>query len=95
MWQVYLMWWSLIVTMFPIRLKTASRALLGDVQVFGCIKNTLVVGVGVAMGDRVAPAQLAGYALSVSGFALYTRAKMLQAQGAEPKAPRRAHRKAL
>ena len=64
-------------------------------QVFGCIKNTLVVGLGVAMGDRVAPAQLAGYALSVSGFALYTRAKMLQAPGAGPKPPRRAHKKAL
>ena len=64
-------------------------------QVFGCIKNTLVVGLGVAMGDRVAPAQLAGYALSVSGFALYTRAKMLQAQGAGPKPPRRSHKKAL
>ncbi len=73
-----------------------SRTTLpGDTQVFGCIKNTLVVGVGMAMGDRVAPAQLAGYALSVSGFALYTRAKVLQAQGAGPKPPRRAHRKAL
>ncbi|KAK9846011.1 hypothetical protein WJX81_008360 [Elliptochloris bilobata] len=64
-------------------------------KVFGCIKNTLVVGLGVAMGDRVAPAQLAGYAISVSGFALYTRAKMLQARGAALKPPRRLHKKAL
>ena len=61
---------------------------------FGCIKNTLVVGLGVAMGDTVAPAQLAGYAVSVFGFALYTRAKMLEAAGAAPRAPRRAHKKA-
>ena len=63
-------------------------------QVFGCIKNTVVVGLGVAMGDTVAPAQLAGYAVSVFGFALYTRAKMLEAAGAAPRAPRRAHKKA-
>jgi len=48
----------------------------------------------VAMGDTVAPAQLAGYAVSVFGFALYTRAKMLEAAGAAPRAPRRAHKKA-
>ena len=44
-------------------------------KVFGCIKNTLVVVVGVLLGDRLAPEQMLGYAVSVAGFGLYTYAK--------------------
>ena len=49
-------------------------------KVFGCIKNTLVVVVGVLLGDSLAPEQMLGYAVSVAGFGLYTFAKQQQAQ---------------
>jgi hypothetical protein len=52
------------------------------VQVVGCVKNTMLVWVGMLMGDHVTPEQLAGYTISVLGFALYTRVKMRE--GAQP-----------
>ncbi len=41
-------------------------------KVVGCVKNALVVWVGVMMGEEVGWMELAGYALSVGGFVLYT-----------------------
>lgn len=44
-------------------------------KVFGCVKNAMVVWAGVFMGDKVSQKQLAGYAISVIGFGMYTRLK--------------------
>lgn len=41
-------------------------------KIVGCVKNALVVWVGVLQGEHVGAAELAGYALSVGGFVLYT-----------------------
>lgn len=46
-------------------------------QVAGCVKNLAVVGYGVAVhAEHVAFTQLAGYAVSILGFAMYSRLKM-------------------
>ena len=45
----------------------------------GCVKNTMLVWVGVLMGDVVTGVQLWGYSVSVFGFALYTYEKRQQA----------------
>ena len=50
-------------------------------KVVGCVKNTMLVWVGILMGDVVTGAQLWGYSVSVLGFALYTYEKWLQANG--------------
>lgn len=44
-------------------------------KVVGCVKNTLLVWVGILMGDVVTREQLLGYTVSVVGFALYTHVK--------------------
>lgn len=44
-------------------------------KVVGCVKNTLLVWVGILMGDVVTREQLLGYTVSVVGFALYTYVK--------------------
>lgn len=44
-------------------------------KVVGCVKNTLLVWVGILMGDVVTREQLLGYSISVVGFALYTHVK--------------------
>eukprot|EP00884_Botryococcus_braunii_P022451 jgi/Botrbrau1/8890/Bobra.0148s0010.1 len=51
-------------------------------KVFGTVKNTVVVWVGVLMGDRLSGVQVVGYAISVLGFGLYTYAKMQPASDA-------------
>ena len=43
------------------------------------MKNTMLVWVGVLMGDVVTGTQLWGYSVSVFGFALYTYEKWQQA----------------
>ncbi len=47
-------------------------------KVVGCVKNTMLVWVGILMGDVVTGAQLWGYSVSVLGFALYTYEKWRQ-----------------
>lgn len=56
-------------------------------QVFGCVKNTVVVWCGVLMGDRIDAVQIMGYGISVLGFALYTYAKMQPVGDALPAVP--------
>jgi hypothetical protein len=47
-------------------------------KVVGCVKNSLLVWVGILMGDIVTTEQLLGYTISVVGFALYTHVKWKQ-----------------
>lgn len=51
-------------------------------KVVGCVKNTMLVWVGILMGDVVSQAQLVGYSISIAGFALYTHVKWQQGNGA-------------
>lgn len=44
-------------------------------KIFGGVKNGFVVWAGVLMGDRVSQGQLAGYAVSIVGFGMYTHIK--------------------
>ena len=53
-------------------------------KVVGCVKNTMLVWVGILMGDVVTGAQLWGYSVSVLGFALYTYEKWQQANAKPP-----------
>lgn len=52
-------------------------------KVVGCVKNTLLVWVGILMGDVVTREQLLGYTISVVGFGLYTHVKWQQGQAAQ------------
>ena len=58
-------------------------------KVFGCIKNTLVVVVGVLLGDSLAAEQMLGYAVSVAGFGLYTYAKQQQQAQEHRRSPKK------
>lgn len=53
-------------------------------KVVGCVKNTMLVWVGILMGDVVTGAQLWGYSVSVLGFALYTYEKWQQTNTKPP-----------
>lgn len=46
-------------------------------KVLGCVKNSFVVCAGVFMGDVISGQQLCGYAVSLAGFLLYSRAKIM------------------
>lgn len=41
-------------------------------KIVGCVKNVLVVWVGVLQGEHVGLGELGGYALSLAGFVLYS-----------------------
>ena len=45
-------------------------------KVFGCLKNTLVVVLGCMQGDRLHAAQALSYSVSLTGFGIFTWAKM-------------------
>ena len=45
-------------------------------KVLGCVKNSFVVWAGVLLGDSISGQQLCGYAVSLAGFLLYSRAKV-------------------
>jgi len=56
------------------------------VKCVGCVKNALIVYVGVLQGERVSGLQLLGYGLSVAGFGGYSYLKTAgAAAGAKPK----------
>ena len=56
------------------------------VKCVGCVKNALIVYVGVLQGERVSGLQLLGYGLSVAGFGGYSYFKTAgAAAGAKPK----------
>lgn len=48
-------------------------------KVVGCMKNMAVIAVAVLMGDSVHRLQMAGFAVSMAGFLLYSCAKFSQA----------------
>ena len=50
------------------------------------MKNTMLVWVGVLMGDVVTWEQLLGYSISVAGFALYTNVKRQESLAGQPAA---------
>lgn len=60
------------------------------VQVVGCVKNTMLVWVGVLMGDVVTWEQMLGYSISVAGFALYTNVKRQQSLASQAAAKKAA-----
>ena len=49
-------------------------------KIVGCVKNVLVVWVGVLQGEHVGLAELGGYALSLAGFVLYSTAAARKAK---------------
>lgn len=49
-------------------------------KVLGCVKNSFVVWAGVLMGDVISRQQLCGYAVSLAGFLLYSRAKVVSSR---------------
>ena len=49
-------------------------------KVFGCLKNSVVIGCGVLLGDKISALQLVGYGISTFGFVLFSRAKLLKDQ---------------
>ena len=68
---------------FAVNLSTASaiRATSSlTFKVFGCLKNTLVVAAGVALGDQVSGLQVGSYGISIAGFCTYTYAKWQEGQ---------------
>lgn len=73
-----------LTTLFAIQASSSTTF-----KVAGCLKNSLVVWAGATLGDRVTPAQVQGYLLSLLGFSLYTGVKWAVAGGKTATSPGR------
>ena len=55
-------------------------------KIWGCFKSTAVVALGCLLGDRVLPAQVLAYGVSLAGFGIFSWAKTREARTREAQA---------